>query len=66
VHHRTYIRLGRERAADLTTLCQACHDIVTLALRQRRYRKRPLPDITSVAPPMLRVLIDSTEEWRHV
>lgn len=27
VHHRTYIRLGKEALADLTVLCQKCHDI---------------------------------------
>lgn len=27
VHHRTYERLGRERLADLTVLCQDCHAI---------------------------------------
>ena len=26
VHHRTYERLGRERAANLTVLCRACHE----------------------------------------
>lgn len=25
VHHRTYERIGRERLADLTVLCRACH-----------------------------------------
>ncbi len=25
VHHRTYARVGRERAADLTVLCAECH-----------------------------------------
>lgn len=26
VHHRTYERLGRERLADLTVLCDSCHE----------------------------------------
>lgn len=26
VHHRTYERLGRERLADLTVLCDTCHE----------------------------------------
>lgn len=25
VHHRTYIRLGREKPRDLTVLCENCH-----------------------------------------
>lgn len=25
VHHRTYVRLGRERLEDLEPLCAACH-----------------------------------------
>jgi 5-methylcytosine-specific restriction endonuclease McrA len=25
VHHKTYIRFGRERLSDLITLCQLCH-----------------------------------------
>jgi|SRR5882672_123533 len=29
VHHRTYKRLGDELSNDLTTLCEACHDIFT-------------------------------------
>lgn len=27
VHHRTYERLGDERPADLTVLCETCHEI---------------------------------------
>lgn len=27
VHHRTYIRLGRERDTDLTVLCSRCHKL---------------------------------------
>lgn len=27
VHHRTYERLGRERAGDLEVLCKPCHEI---------------------------------------
>jgi len=40
VHHRTYDRLGCERARDLTTLCQACHRGATDMLRRRRYALR--------------------------
>jgi 5-methylcytosine-specific restriction endonuclease McrA len=25
VHHRTYVRIGREPAADLVVLCSKCH-----------------------------------------
>lgn len=31
VHHRTYERLGRERLADLTVLCDPCHERYHLA-----------------------------------
>jgi hypothetical protein len=27
VHHRTYVRLGREHPSDLTVLCEECHDL---------------------------------------
>lgn len=27
LHHKTYARLGRERAADVELLCLACHEI---------------------------------------
>lgn len=27
VHHRTYVRLGRERSMDLTVLCSRCHKL---------------------------------------
>jgi hypothetical protein len=60
-HHRTYARLGHERASDLTTLCYDCHAFVTAALRERRYRRRALPAVTPVAPPMPRRLTDSLE-----
>ena len=40
VHHRTYERLGRERADDLTTVCHECHLGVTDMLRRRRYASR--------------------------
>lgn len=36
VHHKTYIRLYRERVSDLTTLCKKCHEGVTTMLRKRR------------------------------
>jgi hypothetical protein len=26
VHHRTYVRLGRENPSDLTVLCRGCHE----------------------------------------
>lgn len=35
VHHRTYERLGREIAGDLTTLCAPCHRGVTTMLKER-------------------------------
>jgi sirohydrochlorin ferrochelatase len=37
VHHRTYERLGKELADDLTTLCMECHRAVTDHERRRRY-----------------------------
>ncbi len=27
VHHRTYLRLGREKPMDLTVLCKECHTL---------------------------------------
>jgi 5-methylcytosine-specific restriction endonuclease McrA len=27
VHHRTYSRLGREKASDLIVLCETCHKL---------------------------------------
>ncbi len=27
VHHRTYVRLGKERDSDLIVLCRGCHDV---------------------------------------
>lgn len=49
VHHRTYERLGCERADDLTTLCRDCHYVVTDMLRRRRYVLRR-PRSTDVIP----------------
>ncbi len=43
VHHRDYRRLGRERKADLCTLCRECHGFVTGELRRRRFAGRALP-----------------------
>ena len=37
VHHRTYERLGKELADDLTTLCVECHLAVTDRERRRRH-----------------------------
>lgn len=42
VHHRTYERLFRERADDLTALCAECHRGVTSMERARRYAGRPV------------------------
>jgi hypothetical protein len=42
VHHRTYERLGRELADDLTTLCMDCHLAVTDRERHRRYATCPV------------------------
>jgi 5-methylcytosine-specific restriction endonuclease McrA len=49
VHHRTYERLGYERADDLTTLCRLCHAGVTDMLRRRRYVLRR-PRLADVIP----------------
>ena len=43
VHHRTYVRLGRERASDLCTLCRECHQLATAELRRRRFAARAVP-----------------------
>jgi hypothetical protein len=49
VHHRTYARLGCERAEDLTTVCKLCHYTVTDMLRRRRYVMRR-PSFADVIP----------------
>lgn len=41
-HHRTYDRLGFERADDLTVLCAACHTAVHLVADARRGKVRNL------------------------
>lgn len=66
VHHRTYVRLGRESVSDLTTLCHDCHEMVTAELRKRKYSRKRLPPLIPVGAPMERQLIDSTSGWRHV
>src|SRR5260221_2534802 len=55
VHHRTYVRLGRERVADLTTLCEPCHIEVTefLTLRRRRAPKAIARDIPRLVDSQL-------------
>ncbi|MFQ3451802.1 HNH endonuclease signature motif containing protein [Bradyrhizobium sp. UFLA01-814] len=42
VHHRTYENFGRELMSDLTTLCAACHKVITSELRSRRYAAHPV------------------------
>jgi 5-methylcytosine-specific restriction endonuclease McrA len=42
VHHRTYVRLGRERLSDLQVLCNTCHERVTRRTRRRRKVRRLL------------------------
>lgn len=49
VHHRTYERLGCERADDLIALCSDCHHGVTDMLRRRRYVLRR-PRFADVVP----------------
>lgn len=58
VHHRTYERLGCERASDLTTLCSERHDVVTDMLRRRRNIQ--LPKLVDMPLAVPRVLRDST------
>jgi hypothetical protein len=36
VHHRTYERLGAERLADLTVLCDACHQAFHRIVRAKQ------------------------------
>ncbi len=47
-HHRTYERAGEEFLSDLTTLCHACHDVVTDHQRRLRYEVRELPPAAEV------------------
>lgn len=65
VHHRTYERLGYEVADDLTTLCEACHDVVTVMQRGRAITHRPFPDPLDLPKADgHRTLVDSREEGR--
>lgn len=34
-HHKTYIRLGRERLSDLVVLCPDCHEVADILRRIR-------------------------------
>src|SRR5574338_334064 len=34
-HHRTYERLGHERAEDITVLCRDCHELYTNSRRMK-------------------------------
>jgi hypothetical protein len=36
LHHRTYARLGEEKAGDLVTLCRRCHELVHKEVRDGR------------------------------
>ncbi len=40
VHHRSYARLGCERASDLMTVCADDHKVLTAELRRRRSKER--------------------------
>ena len=40
VHHKTYERQGSERASDLITVCQRCHDVITSGIRAERAKAR--------------------------
>lgn len=42
VHHRLYVRKGRERLRDLTVLCRACH---------AKHHDVPLDDDVPFGPP---------------
>ena len=46
LHHRTYLRVGRERLTDLVPLCRDHHDEahkIRLAMREARVRKPKSP-----------------------
>lgn len=44
VHHRTYVRLGREFDADLIVLCEACHHDHHDRLQRRRAVRQDMRD----------------------
>ena len=46
VHHRDYVRLGREQPQDLCALCRECHVAATSELRRRRHAVEIMPDLT--------------------
>ena len=62
VHHRTYVRLGRELPQDLTALCLECHDTVTDLLRTRALAGTALPRAVDVPLSTPRQLVDSLHE----
>ena len=65
VHHRTYERLGCELVEDLTTLCEECHDVVTVSERRRANAGRALPvPLDLPKATACRMLVDSREAGR--
>lgn len=49
VHHRTYERLGHERMADLTVLCDSCHEAFHRTVRAKQGMQGV--DLASVTDP---------------
>jgi hypothetical protein len=47
VHHRTYKRIGCEHINDLTTLCQPCHALYSIALKIVAPERGPGGDIVT-------------------
>lgn len=65
VHHRTYERLGDERPADLTVLCQRCHRLFHQVVPEPRKLERMIKEITlkAAAPPSPRPQHPKPEEF---
>ena len=65
VHHRTYERVGREQAADLTALCSECHELF------HEHKKLPFGDLDlllsqfSSEASIKRMMDDAKEEFER-
>ena len=65
VHHRTYERLGKEVADDLTTLCVECHLAVTDRERRRRHAAFQVFPL-EICPLVLRRFVTTAKEEEYL
>jgi 5-methylcytosine-specific restriction endonuclease McrA len=65
LHHRTYDRLGHERANDLIPLCRACHDQLHARMEgSPEWRKRPRPQATDALLAHMRRRKETVDDGR--